>query len=553
MSTRFQFNEIKFESGQYSFLKIGEHADQVDVPLHAFKNSRYHKIKDLWGTLGWANDRPLIGSGVVEFSREGNTLHRGATSEITALLFAQNVEIDAVTDIRERFIDLSQWKVENLPESIRSEEELYLRFELFLEKDEGALLYLQENPLDDVNAEDAVIRLITPESTDKHFSQNRYSLTYRFIYTFGKQMERAGDCVLLKDRTAQAEEMRTALKVLTFKRNEEDPRRYFRKAAKNLNELPTSMVHGGLNMLGEKKYGLYRYENGQFLEVNAAQLDRAKRTVLLIHGTFSSVEGSFGELLQPLEGEQHTFFDRLQLQGNEQIIGFNHPTASHSVCENVDWLLKLLGDRAFEHPVDIVTTSRGVLVAEKLVTYDKAYRILQVRKVLAFAPAHGSDLLLVAKGLDHFLSFLKSTTSKTAWGYVLALAQFSVNAIRTQPGLDVMLPGSDELTKIMSGNPVQTVHFKAMVGQYDGELIDKWFKRQLANGLDALLWLAFRSENDWVIGCPEQRKQMHGINARYDSNYEYSCIHGKQFDPDHPMLNGTPADVRAVMLEYLKA
>lgn len=552
MATSFQFNDIRFESEQYSFLKIGEHADTVDLPLQAFKNSRYRKINELWGTLGWADDRPLIGSGSISFSRVGNTEHRGVTAEMVELLLAQNVEIDSVKDVRERFIDLSQLQVENVPTSIRSEEELYLRFELFLEKEEGALVFLQETPKGDVHAEDADIRLITPESTDKNFTQNRYSLTYRFCYTFNKRLEREGDRVVLLDKIPADLATSTALKVLTFRRREEDPGRYFQKAAKNLNGMAAHAVHRGFNKLGEKKYALYLYRQGKFDEVVAGEIDFTKRTVLLVHGTFSSVEGSFGELLGNMTGPSGNFFDQLLDTGVEQIIGFNHPTASHSVCENVNWLLKLFGKNTFAQPVDLVTTSRGILVAERLVSYDKAYHTLQVRKVMAFAPAHGSDLLLVAKGLDHFLSFLKSVTSKTTWGYVLALAQFSVNAIRTQPGLDVMLPGSEELNRILAGNPVQTVRFKAMVGDYDGALIDRWFKRQLANGLDALLWLAFRSQNDWVIGCPEQRRQMHGSNAKYESNYEYKCIHGKQFDPDHPMVEGERANVRAIMLDYLK-
>jgi hypothetical protein len=46
---------------------------------------------------------------------------------------------------------------------------------------------------------------------------------------------------------------------------------------------------------------------------------------------------------------------------------------------------------------------------------------------------------------------------------------------------------------------------------------------------------------------------MHGYNARYEKNFEYKCIHGKQFDPDHPQLAGQNAKVREVIAGYYGA
>lgn len=560
MALNFNLNEITFDHQGYSFLKIGEEAKTGEFDIHDFKNSKYKKIDKIWGTLGWANDRHLAVTGNIIFSEVGNIDHKGITKETVELLKDQNVEIQDSSDIRERFIDFSEITFLNVPERVTSEEEIQLRFDLFLEKHEGALVYLEENPIGDCHSMDAEMFLITPESTDKNYSQERYSLSYRFTYNFNKKFEQDGNAIRLIEKDSEGK-TQFALKILTFPRHESNLKNYTEKAVKNMNkvtDIGTDLAHKGLNKLGIKKYGLYKFVSSstkdEFLEIeDNNQIDENKKTLLLIHGTFSSVNGSFGELLEPnpLDSSNRSLLRQLIEESTfEQIIAFNHPTASHSVQENVDWLLKMLDDKIFKHTVDVITTSRGALVAETIASYDKAYRNIKLNKLLTFAPAHGSDLLKVAKGLDRLLSMLKKTSSKAGWGYVLAISQFSINAIRTQPGLEVMMPDSDELKKILSSNPINEIRIKSMVGDFDSSLIEKRFNRWFANGLDKLLWLAFKSENDWVIGCPEQRKQMSGFNAKYEKNFEYNCIHGKQFDPNHPLKNGQKADVRKVIFEY---
>lgn len=561
MALNFDLNEITFEHQEYSFLKIGGEAKTKVLEINDFKKSKYKKINEIWGTLGWADDKHLAATGKIKFSEHGNIDHKGVTKETVDLIKEQNVEIENYSEIKERFIDFSEIEFLNVPENISSEEEIQLRFDLFLEKDEGALVYLEENPIGSHNSEDAEMYLITPESTDKNYSQDRFSLSYRFTYNFNKKFERENDTIKLVEKDSE-NNTQFALKVLTFPRHESDLKKYTEKVTKSLNkatDLGTNLAHKALNKLGVKKYGIYKFvssnEKDEFLEVDQTNpILETEKTLLLIHGTFSSVNGSFGELLEsnPTNSAHQSLLRQL-LESNtyDQILAFNHPTASHSVRENVDWLIKLLGEKMFTQPVDVITTSRGALIAETLSSYDKAYRKIKVNKLLTFAPAHGSDLLKVAKGFDRMLSMLKKTSSKAGWGYILAISQFSINAIRTQPGLEVMMPESEELKRILSANPIDQIKIKAMVGDYDAVLIEKRFKRWIANGFDKLLWLAFKSENDWVIGCPEQRKQMSGFNAKYEKNFEYKCIHGKQFDPDHPKKDNERADVRKVIFEYL--
>lgn len=357
------------------------------------------------------------------------------------------------------------------------------------------------------------------------------------------------------------EKTQFSLKILTFPRTESNLKSYAEKAIKNINrveDLATGLAHSALHHIGAKKYALYKFKStetgDQFVQLDDnREIDETKKTLLLIHGTFSTVNGSFEELtMNVADGTENRSLLKKLIDSNtyEQIIGFNHPTASHSVAQNVDALLELFGNKVFSKPVDIITTSRGALIAEVLVSNSKAYRVMRVNKIMTFAPAHGSHLLIAAKGLDTLLSMLRKTATKAGWGYVLAIAQFSIGAIRTQPGLEVMMPDSKELKDILSQNPISEVKIKAMVGDYHSSLIERNFVRWGANGLDKLLWLLFRSDNDWVIGCPEQRKQMSGFNAKYEKNFEYYCIHGKQFDPSHPKKNGERADVRKVIFDY---
>lgn len=171
MALNFNLNEIKFESPEYSFLKIGKEAHSDELNVYDFKNSKYKKIDKIWGTLGWANDRPLAVTGEITFSENGNFNHKGVTKETVELLKEQNVEVQDPSDIRERFIDLSEIKFLNIPKAITSESEIQLRFDLFIEKNDGALVYLEENPPGEFHSEVAEMYLITPESTDKNYSQ----------------------------------------------------------------------------------------------------------------------------------------------------------------------------------------------------------------------------------------------------------------------------------------------------------------------------------------------------------------------------------------------
>ncbi len=555
MALKFRIKDIAFNKAKHSFLKIGAQAKEDILSIANFRAAKKEVREGFWGTLGWADDRPLSATGNIVFSENGTDSHRGVTKELANIIMAQNPDVQDPKDIRERFISLSEAKFQNLPKTIKSEEEIHLRFDLFLEKDEGALVYLQDNPKGVMNSKYSLVNLITPEATPNH-TQDRTKLTYIFPYAFGKELVYNPEKKVV-ELTDQPKIMTTVLKILTFKREPVLPQAYFKLAANNMNDVLTDIAQAGLSALGNKKYNLFLFDKGstpsspggQFIELdNPSSLKKDAKTLLLLHGTFSSVEGSFGKLCDASRvesGKKISPFQKLIKDGVfEQIIGFNHPTASQSVDDNVKVLYELLNGFKFTKEINVITSSRGGLVGESLLTNPKTKDFFTIGKMMTIAPAHGSDLLLATKGIDRFLSFLKNQTSKLGWGYVVALAQFSIKAIATQPGLNDMIPDSPKIKQVLNATPNNPVVIQAMIGDFDKSLIGKRAVRILACGMDALIRLAFKSETDWVIGCPEQRLRINKPTlAQYKDNFEMYCIHGMQFTIDHPRTESKEVDM----------
>ena len=89
-----------------------------------------------------------------------------------------------------------------------------------------------------------------------------------------------------------------------------------------------------------------------------------RNVLLFVHGTFSSVDGSFGGLLGTSEGAD--FLSRA-LDHYDAVIGYDHKTLSRSVRENAEQLREVLetlpaGDVTF----DAIAYSRGGLVLRYL-------------------------------------------------------------------------------------------------------------------------------------------------------------------------------------------
>ncbi|MBR9860953.1 hypothetical protein GYB22_09435 [bacterium] len=540
MSIKFTTNQIFHKKGQVEFLKIGEKANELSLNDEVFALSKYRKVEDLWGTLGWKDEKKKRFGGDVEFSKRGNKRHRGVTAEIAQNLADLNVELDGPKDILERFITLNTLDFGDTPEKFDSIDQLMLRFNLFLNKDEGALVYLQHHPKGKFNSKQAEVQLITPEPVDENGSQDRFTLTYYFPYFLDKTLK-VVDGVLQCDNE-KLEGVATVLKILTFKRQESDLKSFLKKAFSKFNKKADKKdwVDRKLHKIGLSKYDLLMFtpnknkdKGGTFKSIAdspSQSLNPNKSTLLLLHGTFSDTAKSFKEFYHIYDNDQSYLQHLLSSGKYEQVVAFDHPTASHSPLENTIYLYDILGDFNFNKPVDVITTSRGALVGAEICAYDKMASKLKVRKMLMFSPAFGCDFLTTAKNIDLFLSISKKYASGSGWAFALALAQFSVDRFRNQPGLEAMRTNSPDLIKILNSQPNHPMQYRAMVGDWKGFLTSPKILIPLMGSIDAMLWLIFRSPHDWVIGTPEQRLKLLGSNAIADADFNYHTMHCRYFE-----------------------
>lgn len=89
-----------------------------------------------------------------------------------------------------------------------------------------------------------------------------------------------------------------------------------------------------------------------------------RRLLLLVHGTFSSCDGSFGGLLTTAEGRD---FLEKALTSYDAVLGFDHKTLTKTVVDNAKELQAALATlAATEVEVDAIAFSRGGLVLRYL-------------------------------------------------------------------------------------------------------------------------------------------------------------------------------------------
>ncbi len=167
---------------------------------------------------------------------------------------------------------------------------------------------------------------------------------------------------------------------------------------------------------------------------------REGRSLLMIHGTFSTANAAFGALAgDPLRELVNTYDGR--------VLAFEHPTLHESPVDNVNWLLEKLPDGL---DLDIITHSRGGLVARELVlTVDRNRRDIKFNKVvLVAAPLQGTiitDDKHMVQFLDRFtclLEYLPDTVVTTILEGILTLVKLvGCAGLNVLPGLQAMDPG----------------------------------------------------------------------------------------------------------------
>jgi hypothetical protein len=271
---------------------------------------------------------------------------------------------------------------------------------------------------------------------------------------------------------------------------------------------------------------------GEIARAAAQPAEAGKPLLVLVHGTFSTTQGTFGKLWEHNRPVVDALF---KTYGHDGIYALEHPTLGESPIANARALLQALPAGARLH---LLTHSRGGLVAEVLACAaaggvptdaelqplfdDKGAAYAQQRaelQALAAAvqakgirvdrvvrvacPARGT--LLAGGRLDAYLSVLKWTLELARVPVAPQLLAFlqAVARQRTDPamlpGLAAMISGAPLLEWINSRPEALPGELRVLAGDLQGDTLGSWLKTLLA---DAFYW----TDNDIVV----QTRSMYG-------------------------------------------
>jgi hypothetical protein len=167
------------------FVALGQPAEELDSKQHsALKNKisyrRKSNLKSNWATLGWSDDSEFMPEGKISYSKVGNLDSKALALEEIKHIYKFNPRPKGKKFVTERYINFDDvdfgfkrklFKIDDLPE---------LRLTLFLQPDEGAIVFYQFSDIDirhDVNAD---IQYVLPNSTGPDHHTNRDRLHYFF-------------------------------------------------------------------------------------------------------------------------------------------------------------------------------------------------------------------------------------------------------------------------------------------------------------------------------------------------------------------------------------
>ncbi|KNZ31343.1 MAG: hypothetical protein AD742_17380 [Methylibium sp. NZG] len=291
--------------------------------------------------------------------------------------------------------------------------------------------------------------------------------------------------------------------------------------------------------------GVYALDADAFdapLKARGTRLDKlpsagSAPVLVLLHGTFSETQGTFGKLWKEHPQKVRNLFAHY---GN-RVYGFDHPTLTAGPVDNALMLAQALPDGARVH---LLTHSRGGLVAEvlarvcanpaldaatlapfsgakykaqrdallQLAAHLKGRDIRIERVVRVACPARGT--LLASKRMDAYVSVLKWSLELAAVPVAPAIVDFigEVAAQRTDPavlpGIEAMTPDSALVQWLHAADATGPLPGKLHVvaGDVQGDSIMSWVKTLLS---DAFYW----TDNDLVV----QTRSMYGGTPRAPS------------------------------------
>ena len=231
-------------------------------------------------------------------------------------------------------------------------------------------------------------------------------------------------------------------------------------------------------------------------EADPGQL-REGRSLVLCHGTFSSIEGSFGDLIGTEE------FGQLCDHYNGRVFGFDHPTLSEGPRDNANVLWEFIS-RVEGATFDVMGTSRGGLVARYLAEHVRNAATFSLGRLIFVAtPNRGTPLAIGESSFE----LIDRLTNLIAWatpvtrgpifeGILIGVKLLMKGTIEALPGLQAMNPMHEPLEFMNKFNaPTESVYGISSNFEARGNLARLAVRLVDQHVLDGI----FREKNDGIV------------------------------------------------------
>ncbi|MCG5498514.1 hypothetical protein LRB11_13425 [Ectothiorhodospira haloalkaliphila] len=400
---------------------------------------------------------------------------------------------DPDSAVLERYISLEDTQLTAQLRQFTFGEMPYGRLTVFVQSDEGALVYLQRMPrgtgrgkrkLQD--ADDSHVEYLLPEPTDDdNDCGERDRLNYRVpLYPEPEfELTDEGDAL----RGLPSSDYKMVIKVLVFKRRNSSSHEVIKRAAARL---------------GLSRHNLLRYlpESSGFVDVGFNRIEPGAKTLLLLHGTFSSTAGTFGDLY-----EKADFLSSLMAAGHfEQILALDHDTIFVSPEENVSRFDEILCDQQLQKPVRAIGFSRGALVLKQMTM---SSHTVNIEHGVTVAGANHVGYFSALRGLKWLLTAMRHLSPPgPTRTFLSTLAQHSDKALDRLEGLRAMDGGSEINQRILQyEDPNSSTTLIPITGAFHPELVTPGWRRITRRSLNAAICVLLATrQHDWVVAVQEQ-------------------------------------------------
>jgi hypothetical protein len=297
------------------------------------------------------------------------------------------------------------------------------------------------------------------------------------------------------------------------------------------------------------------------------------KTLVIVHGTFSSSKNSLGEYAATAHGQKFLSDALKAYQG--QVLVFDHPTLSVSPFLNaLDLARSLQGSTG---SIDVIAHSRGgVLVRWWLEVLGDGLSGAKVRAILVGSPLKGTSLAAPNRVqpflnvLSNIGSFVTKTLGVAAAANPFSLASFAllrfivrreknnwgfppIDGIGKRPGVDAavaVIPGlqgqsavqnNQELGRLWTGRTAVNVTYFAITANFEPERMGwklwKVITEFGTRATDAVADKVFPSENDLVVDTAHMTYLRE--NAKIEKVYSF----GSQSEVHHCSYFRHPATI----------